>query len=84
MSDAETFADDFASEERAADLLMQRPGLTVFVGKRNQRGRSAVMAGSHAVTWHRAINCVGADHAERAAGYVARYRSLHRREQLPA
>lgn len=84
MSETETFVDDFSSEEEAATVLMSRPGLTVFVGKKQQRGRSAVMAGSRAVTWHRAINCVGANHAERAAAYVERYRTAHQRQRLPA
>jgi hypothetical protein len=70
-------AADLAAEQRAATLLYARPGLTVFVGKRNRHNRTDVMAGSRG-NWFRAISCIGDNHAERAAGYVEAYRAGNR------
>jgi hypothetical protein len=66
--------DDFSSEQRAAEMLYERPDLCVFVGKRERRGRTDVMAGSANVPWFRAVSCVGGNHADRAADIVAEYR----------
>lgn len=79
---SETWVDDFTHEEKALEQLLMRPGLRVFVGRREgNRARSAVMAGRHDVPYFRAINCVGANHAERAARYVAAYYAAHARKQ---
>lgn len=78
----EQFVDDFSSEYAAAEMLYARPGLTVFVGKRQQRGRTEVMAGAHNVPWFRAVSCVGGNHAERAAEFVTMYRARSRAVKL--
>lgn len=78
MSDPAKFIDDFSPEYAAAEALYLRPGLCVFVGKRQRGGRTDVMAGSPRVPWFRAVSCVGGNHAERAAGFVATYRSRSR------
>lgn len=78
------FIDCFRSEQHAAELLYQRPNLCVFVGKRTRRGRTDVMAGSATVAWFRAVSCVGANHAERAADYVAEYRDRQAMERMLA
>lgn len=77
MTDA-VWVDDFSKEEEALQQLLMRPGLRVFVGKREgNRARTDIMAGGTGVPWFRAISCVGADHSERATRYVAAYYQAH-------
>lgn len=78
------FVDDFSSEYHAAALLYERPDLCVFVGKRERRGRTDVMAGSATVPWFRAISCVGGNHADRAADFVAEYRDRQSMQRMLA
>lgn len=65
------------TEELAAfAALCERPGLTVFVGRREKRGSTDVMAGKPPeVPWFRAIHCIGDDHWVRAAHFVNGYKT---------
>lgn len=63
------------AESREAEMLYQRPGLTVFLGKRSRRGSTDVMAGRPPmVPWFRAVHCVGDDHETRAQAVVDAYK----------
>lgn len=67
---------DLEHEEAETLALLARPGLTVFVGRRQRVSSSDVMAGRKSdIPWFRAVHCVGADHLDRAAAIVERYRN---------
>jgi hypothetical protein len=70
--------DGLVINDEAAEVAIfhKTPGLRAFISGHSLPGSSDIMCGSRDLGWSVVVHCVGGDHAERAARYLAEYRTL--------